>query len=92
MDLPEVLVGEGVELCGRCATELHEDDRVELCIVCEGPLCGDCWEVPGNCGRHAEWELAMRALQLTSSHEERARIMASPGPIGQTRAARFRFN
>ncbi|HKQ00519.1 MAG TPA: hypothetical protein VJ735_09335 [Actinomycetes bacterium] len=91
MDAPEVLVGEGIELCGRCAAELGPNDRIELCVWCEGPLCWECWEVPGHCG-HAEWELINRAIQRAMNSGQRAKLMATPGPIGHAKAARFRFN
>lgn len=84
VDEPEV-----VELCGRCARELRDRDRIELCIWCEGPLCEDCWEVPGHCG-HPEWALLLEEFtDPLTTRERKAEIMASPGRIRAVKARRF---
>lgn len=37
-----------VTACRRCGARMEVDP--ELCSVCAGPLCFDCWERVGHCG------------------------------------------
>lgn len=58
--------------CNRCGEPV--DYQPEVCWLCFGPLCSECWEQLGHCG-HPRADAANRVMRLLPDEASRAHFV-----------------